>query len=113
MVKHNKSLSVGDWALCDGGEGSTVLVQVARMVQVSLRDDSCRGLADALDGDDDDETYAPDSLRSSIRMQAFHYLPGLQAMPSRGNSLCIKRVRSKPRCKPTLQAHVTSSRYKL
>ena len=88
IVKGTKQIGVGDWALCDCGGYESALIQVTRMVQVSLRDEL------GMDGEISADIQEAPTLHSSIRMQAYMYLPGIARCASRGGALSIVNVRN-------------------
>ena len=91
VEKDRKRFGVTDWALCSFGGADSVLIQVVRMVQVSVRDES------SLKVDSSDHRYDEDceddvALHAAIRILAKRYIPGVKPMKSRNNALCVTMV---------------------
>jgi hypothetical protein len=94
VIQDGKRFGVGDWALCDCGGHCAALVQVTRMVQVSVRDESSLSPGEEVDddSDDDDDAAGDVGLTTLMRICAFQYVPGVKRLASRGNAMSVKRV---------------------
>ena len=75
IVKENKTLAVGDWALLDTPDENGALIQITRMVQVKIHQSLFH------------EDEEPVALKFLVRAQAMKFTPGVRKQANRSNLL--------------------------
>ena len=87
VVTENKEFGVGDWAICDDEHGASWIIQVIRMLQVSLRNDRVAGLTPS-DVEESDSSV----LEYSIVLHALKYVYDISTIEGGHGALCLAKV---------------------